>query len=183
MDTRTDEWDQHQAERRSIETMRGIALDTMEFGDDSAAFYTYAAEHDLTMNEIVYYLNAYEYGGEAGLQAIRNPDIIPPDTARQPIKTIAAMLDAHFEGHLPYRLTDEGTAIGVYTIQQRMNGEKYLFPISQLRLTLDSRQWYLYWMRKFDAWWPYSLPETGRTYTLRARLQQVVADEDGCSWW
>ena len=182
MDPWTEEWDQQRAERRSIETMRRIALDAMEFGDDSAAFYTYATEHNLTVNEVVYYLNAYEYDSEAGLRAIRNPDIIPPDVARQAIKTIAAMLDEHFEGRLPYRLTDEGTAIGVHEIQQRMSGDEYLFPVCQLRLTLESRQWHLYWMRKFDAWWPYSPPETGRKHALESRLQQVVEDEHGCFW-
>ena len=182
MDTWTEGWDQHLAEGRRIETMRRITLDAMEFGDDSAAFYTYAAEHNLTVNEVVYYLNAYDYGGEAGLQAIRNPDIIPPDIASAAIEIIAGILDVHFQGRLPYRLTDEGTSIGVYEVQQRMNGEKYLFPVCQLRLTLESRQWHLFWMRKFDAWWPYTSPETGRKHALESRLQQVVEDEHGCFW-
>ena len=177
-----DEWDQHTTDSRSVETMRRIALDAMRFKDDDAAFYTYAASHNLTVNEVVYYLNAYEAGGDAGLQAIRNPDIIPPQVAQRAIKTIAATLDAHFQGRLPYRITDEGTAIVVYEIQQRRNGEKYLFPICQLRLTLASNQWHLYWMRKFDAWWPYPLPNRGRKHTLKARLQQVLEDEFGCFW-
>ena len=177
-----DEWDQWTADNRDVETMRRIALDAIELRDDDAAFYAYADEHGLTVNEVAYYLNAYEAGGEAGLEAIRNPDIIPPDVARGAIKTITKMLDAHFEGRLPYRLTDEGTAIGVYEIQQRRNGDKYLFVICQLRLTLASRQWHLYWMRKFDASWPYSLPERGRKHTLRARVQQVLEDRWGCFW-
>ncbi len=144
------EWDQRRAERRSIETMRRIALDAMEFKEDDEAFYTYAEEHGLTVNEVVYYLNAYEYGGEDGLEAIRNPDIIPTDVARGAIKTIAATLDGHFQDRLPYRITDEGTAIGVYEIQERMNGDKYLFEVCQFRLTLEGRMWHLYWMRKFD---------------------------------
>jgi hypothetical protein len=180
MDVWTEEWDQKRAGRRSIETMRRIALDAMELDDDS--FYTYAAEHDLTVNEVAYYLNAYESGGDAGLEAIRNPDIIPPDVARGAIKTIAATLDERFQGRLPYRLTDEGTAIGVHEIQQRRNGDKYLFAICQFRLTLKSRMWHLYWMRKFDAWWPYPPPSSGRRYTLKARLQQVLEDEYGCFW-
>ena len=96
--------------------------------------------------------------------------------------TFAGMLDDHFEGRLPYRLTDEGTALGVYEIQQRMNGDKYLFPICQLRLTVASRQWHLYWMRKFDAWWPYPLPKTGRKFALKARIQQMLEDDYGCFW-
>lgn len=59
------------------------------------------------MKSPTYYLNAYEYGGDAGLEAIRNPDIIPPDIA----KTVAKLLDEHFQGQLPYRLTDEATNI------------------------------------------------------------------------
>ena len=177
-----EEWDQHLADSRSIETMRRIALDAMEFGDDDAAFYTYAKEHNLTVNEVDYYLNAYEAGGEVGLQAIRNPDIIPPDVARKAIETIAALLDEHFEGRLPYRLTDERTAVGVCEIQQRMNGVEYLFPICQFRLTVAGRQWHLYWMRKFDAWWPYPLLKTGHKFALKARIQQVLEDEYGCFW-
>jgi hypothetical protein len=177
-----EEWDQGLADSRSIETMRRIALGAMGFRDDDAAFHTYAVEQGLTVNEVAYCLNAYEAGGEVGLQAIRNPDIIPPDVARMTMETIAAVLDGHFQGRLSYRLADEGTAIGVYEIQQRMSGEKYLFPICQLRLTTASNQWHLYWMRKFDAWWPYPLPERGRKHTLKARLQQVLDDEFGCFW-
>ena len=176
-----DEWDQRIADSRSIETMRRIAQDAMCFGDDSAAFYTYADQHKLTVNEIVYYLNAYETGDDEGLHALRAPDIIPPDAARRARKTIAAMLE-EWSPELPYRTTDEGTAIGVYEIQQRQNGDKYLFEICQLRLTVTSMHWHLYWMRSFDAWWPYPLPRQGRKHTLRARLQQVLEDEFGCFW-
>ena len=90
------------------------------------------------------------------------------------------MLDDHLEGRLPYRITDEGAAIGVYEIQRRSDGEKYLIEICQLRLTLATGQWYLFWMRKFDAWWPYPLPERGHKYALKARIQQVLEDEWGC---
>lgn len=182
MDVWTDEWDQSRVERRSIVSMRRIATELMQLDEDEAALYAYAAEHGLTVNEAVYYLNAYQYGGETGLQAIRNPDIIPADRARRAIKTVARMLDDHFEGLIPTRITDEGTAIGVNHIQQRMNGESFLFAICQLRLTLADNHWHLYWMRKFDAWWPYSLPPTGRKFTLRARMQQVLDDEYGCFW-
>jgi hypothetical protein len=178
-----EEWNQERAERRDLETMRRIAQDALEFGDDDRAFDRYAVEHMLTVNEIVYYLNAYEYGQEEGLQAIRTPDIIPPNTARQAIKTIAEALERYFEGRLSYRLTDEGTAIGLYQIQQRwQTAEKYLFPIAQFRLTVDSNHWHLYWMRQFDAWWPYSPPQQGRKFTLKARARQVIEDEHGCFW-
>jgi hypothetical protein len=177
----SNEWDQRRATWRSIDTMRRIARDAMKLEDHG--FYTYAREHDIPVNEIVYYLNAYEAGGDVGLKAIRNPDIIPPDVARRAVKEITRTLDARFEGHsLRYRVTDEGTAIGVYQVQERANGEEFLFRICQFRLTLEGMKWHLYWMRKFDAWWPYSLPRRGRRFTLRARLQQVLEDEYGCFW-
>ena len=78
--------------------------------------------------------------------------------------------------------TDEGAAISVYQIQERMNGDKYLFPICQFRLTLEGRIWHLYWMRKFDAWWPYPSHVTGRQHTLRTRMQQVLGDDHGYFW-
>ena len=176
-----EEWNQRRAQGRTLETMRRIAQDALRFEED-ALFYTYARDHQLTVDEVVYYLNAYEAGGDAGLEAIRNPDIIPPEIAREATRTMARMLDAHFEGRVPYRLTDEGTAVGLCGIEQGITGDTYLFPICQLRLTLETGQWHLYWMRKFDAWWPYSLPEKGRKMTLRARMQQVLEDEWGCFW-
>jgi len=182
MDIFSDKWDQQRADNLSVDTMRQIATEVMQLGEDDEALYIYAAEHKLTVNQVVYYFNAYQYGGDSGLQAIHNPDIIPPDVAQGAIKTISKMLDDYFEGRLPYRLTDEGTAIGIYEIQQRMNGDKYLFAICQLRLMMADNRWHLYWMRKFDAWWPYSPPSTGRKYSLRARVQQVLEDEYGCFW-
>lgn len=176
-----EEWNQRTADNRDIETMRRIAQDAMEF-EENDEFYTYARDHHLTVNEVVYYLNAYETGGDVGLEAICNPGIIPPDDAQRAIKKIAKILDEHFRGKLPYRLTHEGTAIGIYKIQQRRNGDKYLFPICQSRMTLATRQWHLYWMRKFDAWWPYPLPQGNRKFTLKARMQQVLEDEWDSFW-
>jgi hypothetical protein len=176
-----DEWDQRIADSRSIETMRRIAQDAMGLGEDDAAFYSYANQHKLTVNEIVYYLNAYEAGGDEGLHALRAPDIIPSEIAHQARKTIAAMLE-EWSPNLPYRSTDEGTSVGIYEIQQRQSGDRYLFAICQLRLTVISMHWHLYWMRSFDAWWPYPLPRQGRQHTLRARLRQVLEDEFGCFW-
>ena len=117
-----DEWDQRIADSRSIETMRRIAQDAMGFDDDGADFYTYADQHKLTVNEIVYYLNAYEAGGDEGLHALRTPDIIPLEIAHRARETIAATL-GEWSPDLPCRTTDEGTAIGVYEIQQRRNGK------------------------------------------------------------
>ena len=176
----SNEWDQHHVDRRSLEDMRKIALDALKLDDQG--FYTYARKHKISVNEIVYYLNAYEAGGDVGLQAIRAPDIIPPDIARRAIKTITKAVDQFLEGRSPFRVTDEGTGIGVYEIRQRINGDTFLFAVCQFRLTLTTQQWHLYWMRKFDAWWPYSLPESGPKYTLRARLKQLFEDADGCFW-
>ncbi|MCL4304060.1 MAG: DUF3024 domain-containing protein [Anaerolineae bacterium] len=182
-DVWSQDWNQQRADWRSIDTMRQIALDAQKLGDDWEAFAKYAAKHQLTINEAVYYLNAYEYGGEVGLRAIHAPDIIPPDVAREAIKTISKILDQHFQAQVPYRLTDEGIGIGLYEIQQRwQTGDRYLYPICQFRLTLAERQWHLYWWRKFDAWWPYPLPEIGQKYSLKARVQQVLENATGCFW-
>jgi len=49
--------------RTKLHSMQRIALDALEFADDDEAFHQYATKHRLTVNEVVYYLNAYEYGG------------------------------------------------------------------------------------------------------------------------
>jgi len=183
MNVWTDEWDQERASRRSIEEMLRVAQDAEKFAEDEGpAYEAYAKKNILTVHEIIYYLNAYGAGGIDGLQAIRNPDIIPLATARSAIKTIEKTL-AKMPGGLPLRITDEGTAIGIYEIQQRSNGEEYLFNVCQFRLTVEKNFWHLYWMRKFNAWWPYSAPEFGANrFGLAARLRQVCKDENGCFW-
>lgn len=103
--------------------MREIALAAMGFGDDDAAFYRYARDHDLTVNEVAYCLNAYEAGGEAGLRAIAIPVIIPPDIARETIKTIVATLEEHFQGRVPYRLTDEGSCFCYFGVTTGVSGK------------------------------------------------------------
>ena len=50
------EWNQWVADSRSIETMRNIALDALEFEEDDGAFYDYAQKHNLSINEVSYYL-------------------------------------------------------------------------------------------------------------------------------
>ena len=181
MDIWTDKWDERRVHGRTVVVMRRIAQDLLQLGEDDAALYAYAVKHRLTVNEAVYYLNAYEFGGDTGLHAIRNPDIIPAGVAQRAVKTIASMLDAHFQGRMPYRITDEGTAIGLYEIQERQSGDKYLFRICQFRLTLADNHWHFYWMRKFDAWWPYDPPETGRKFTLRARVHRCWKTSMGVS--
>ena len=176
------EWDQERATRNSLSTMRSIALEVAAFIDDTDELERYARQHGLTINELVYYFNAFEYGGDEGLEAIRNPDIIPERIAYEAVKIAAKTLGDFLAPYNACRVTDEGTAIGVYQIQTRANGDRYLFPTCQLRLTLESAHWHLYWMRKFDAWWPYPLPDKGRKFTLRSRLQQVMEDTHGCFW-
>lgn len=182
LDVRTQDWDQDRATRRSLDDMRRIAMEVAPFIEDTSDLERYARKQGLTINEIVYYLNAYEAGGDEGLEAIRNPDIIPVDVARHAVKVVTKTLEEFLTPDNTCRITDEGTAIGVYEIQERMNGDRYLFSICQFRLTLDTGHWHLYWMRKFDAWWPYPLPERGQRFALRARLQQVLENENGCFW-
>ena len=139
MNVRSEEWNQRRAEERSLDTMCQIALNALDFGDDDKALQQYAAKNKLTVNEVLYYLNAYQYGGEPGLKAVKSPDIIPPEIARRSLKTIAKALDKHLQGRLAYRLTDEGTALGLYEIRQRWQSkQKFLFPVAQFRLTVAS---------------------------------------------
>jgi hypothetical protein len=117
----SDEWNQWQASSRGLATMRqactersrSIVQEVTPIIDDDWELERYARQHHLTINEIVYYSNAYEYGGDDELEAIRNPDIIPPEVARQALKTIGKTL----QNYGPLRLTDEGTGLGVYQIQ------------------------------------------------------------------
>ena len=113
----SDEWNQWQASSRSLETMRQIAQEVSPIIDDSSQLEHYARQHHLTINEIVYYFNVYEYGGDDGLEAIRNPDIIPTDVTRQALKTIGKGIAklrpaapdrrGNSAGYLPNSATDE----------------------------------------------------------------------------
>ena len=150
MDVWSDRWDQFQAGSRAFATMKRVALDVAPFVDDPEALEQYARRKQLTVNEVIYYFTAFEYGGDEGLEAIRNPDILPEDLARQIIRQIEKAFAK--AGAASYRLTDEGTTIGVYQIMTRSNGDRYLEPVCQLRVTLTTNHWHLYWMRKFDAW-------------------------------
>ncbi len=129
MDVWSEQWDQFQASSRAFTTMQQIALDVAPLIDDVDALEQYARREQLTVNELVYYCNAYEYGGDEGLEAIRNPDIIPADIARHAIRQIDKILTK--AGAVPYRLTDEGSAVGVYQIMTRSNGDRYLQPVCQ----------------------------------------------------
>lgn len=87
VDPWSEEWDPWRANNRSLATMRHIALEALKFKEEDAAYYRYAAEHNLTINEVVYYLNAYEYGGDAGLEASAIPISFPrswPGAASNP---------------------------------------------------------------------------------------------------
>lgn len=92
------------------------------------------------------------------------------------------MLDVYFAGRLRYCVTGEGTGITLCQVQRSMDGTEYLFAICQFRRTDETNQWHLCWMRKFEAWWPYSLPEQGRRVTLWTRVQQVPDDDWVCFW-
>jgi hypothetical protein len=83
----SDEWNQWQASSRSLAMRCQIVQEVTPIIDDNWELEQYAHRHHLTINEIVYYFNAHEYGGDDGLEAIRNPAIIPPDVARQALKT------------------------------------------------------------------------------------------------
>jgi hypothetical protein len=103
MAVETEEWDPGRASHRPLETMRQIALNALAFADNDEAFYTYTTEHQLTINEVVYCLNAYEYRGDAGLEAMRNPILFHPRWPVQAIKIVAKLLDEHYGRMHPTR--------------------------------------------------------------------------------
>jgi hypothetical protein len=179
-DVWSDEWHEWRTNHRSRDTMREIALAVEPIVDEIDALVAYASRKQLTINEVVYYLNAWEYGGDAGLEALRNPEILTTERARRAAKQVEkALTDA---GFTRMRVTDEGTAIGVYEIMTRSNGDYFLMPCCQLRWTSAGNLWHLYWMRKFHAWWPYPPSATGHRFSLAARIRQLITDPDGCFW-
>ena len=120
------EWDQQRADSRTIVKMRRIAQDAMYFDEDSTDLDGYAKKHKLMADEVLYYLNAYEAGEDEGLYALRRPDIIPLEVANQARDAISVIVEERAPG-LAYRTTDEGTAIGMYEVRRRQNGDEYLF--------------------------------------------------------
>lgn len=72
--------------------MRRIGQEVTPISDDTSQLEQHAHWYHLTINEIVYHSNAREYGGDKGLEQIRNSDIIPLDVARRALKTIGRSL-------------------------------------------------------------------------------------------
>ena len=50
----------------------------------------------------------------------------------------------------------------------------------QFRYTDYDKRWHLYWMRKFNKWWPY-VPRKP-VYTIDDCIEELEADVWGCFW-
>jgi hypothetical protein len=177
------DWDQFSVDSKTFQEKLKIVQTILPHQDHEMAYLQFADKFDVPVNEIVYYLNAFEEGGESGVKAIHSPDIIPEEIVKRTIAKIKKTLRANFPENFKFRVTDEGTAIGVYEIQKRFQSEEeYLFPGFQLRLTLENGWWHVYWRRKFDVWWPY-VPDTPmRNHSLTEILNIVIVDKHGCFW-
>jgi hypothetical protein len=177
------DWNQSSVDSKTLQEKLKIVQTILPHQDHEMAYLQFADKFDVPINEIVYYLNAYEEGGESGLKAIHKPDIIPEDIAQRTIAKIKKVFKASFPESFKFRVTDEGTAIAVYEIQKEFDDEgEYLRPGFQLRLTLENGWWHVYWRRKFEVWWPYVSDDTTRTHSLTEVLEMVIADKHGCFW-
>ena len=162
-----------------FETLQRVVSDVLPLRDDVAALNAYAAQNHLQLDDLVLFSDAWEFGGDEGLKALLHPDILPSRVARRTCTQIRNLLTVHFAARRDFRITDEGTAIGVYHIRYHNTGMAYLHPIAQLRATLPTRHWHLY-ARHNDLWWPIAPPVSGRyRFTLKTRVQQIIDDRGG----
>lgn len=165
-----------------FETLQRVVSDVLPLRDDVDALNNYAAQHHLTVDDLIMFSDASEFGGNEGLKALVHPDILPQRVARRAATQVRNLLTIHFASRRDIRITDEGTALGVYHIRYHNTGLVYLHPIAQLRATLPTRHWHLY-ARHNDQWWPIAPPASGRhRFTLKTRIQQIIDDRDNRFW-
>lgn len=158
--------------------------------EDTTHFEQLARESGLGTRWLAYYANAYEAAGESGIKALsyrQKPAQHIMDEARTKIdgyleeQRKILMNKSVFE-QITYKTQVFSNRIAVYDkrLFYKDPSQETRLEIFQVRYTDYDKRWYLYWMRKFNVWWPH-IPDQP-VFTINDCIREVERDSWGCFW-
>lgn len=158
----------------------------IETDEGAAEFYRIARESGLGTRWLSYYANAYEAGGESGLKALsyrcKMHDKIRAEAEGKISRYLDNKIPPNLRAEIGFRIKVHTNRITV--IEQRPcfgnRSQMTCLEVFQVRYTDYDNRWHLYWMRKFNKWWPY-VPEQP-VFTIDDCLREVEQDIWGCFW-
>jgi hypothetical protein len=166
---------------------------TKDAGDspESEAEFTHLAqESGLGTRWLAYYTNAYEAAGESGIKALSYRKKMPDEILNEGLKKINDYLDEMrrllkekaVKAQIDFEPRYKGNQITVYEKRPLFNdpSETSHLAVFQVRYTDYDKRWHLYWMRKFNRWWPY-VPDKP-VITIEDCIREVENDKWGCFW-
>ena len=158
--------------------------------EDTSHFEQLARESGLGTRCLTYYANAYEAAGESGIRALTY--------RRKPLQNIMqaarAIIDKYLgeqsnilqskslHEQIEYETKIIGNRITAYEKRSFYKDPAQItrLAVFQVRYTDYDKRWHLYWMRKFNIWWPY-IPNQP-VFTINDCLQEIDQDNWGCFW-
>jgi len=162
------------------------ALLDIDAEDGYEKFYKIAKESGLGERRLTYYSNAYEAAGESGIKVLSYKKKMPDEIRKDAMDKI----NEYLYNRVPFNLRKE---IG-FLVKAQYNRiivleKRPLFgdslqacctEVFQARYTDFDNRWHLYWMRKFNKWWPYVPKKV--IYTVKDCIREVDEDGWGCFW-
>jgi len=167
-----------------------IIKDLGESLEADAEFRRLARASGLGMRKFTYYVNAYEAAGESGVGALTYRRKPSPGIMEKGMITVNGYLSlkrGSFKDKAPRAKIDfeaacRGNQITLYEVRPVFNepAETSRLEVCQMRYTDYDKRWHLYWMRKFNRWWPY-VP-VRPVFTIEDCVREVETDKWGCFW-
>ena len=149
-------------------------------------FYDISKTSSLGERRLSYYSNAFEAAGESGMKALtyrkRMPDRIREKATEK--------INRYLRNRVPPKLRSEiGFLVRAQYNRITISEKRPLFSdpsqtscieIIQVRYTDFDNRWHLYWMRKFNKWWPYVPREL--VHSIDDCIREIKEDGWGCFW-
>ena len=158
--------------------------------EDTGYFDQLARESGLGARWLTYYANAYEAAGESGIKALsyrKKPEQFIIDDARMKIDKYLEeqrkiLMSTSASEQIEYETRVFRNNITAYEKRHFYKDptEMTSLAIFQVRYTDYDRRWHLFWMRKFNVWWPY-IPDQP-VLSIEDCIQEVERDRWGCFW-
>ena len=149
-------------------------------------FYKLAKTSGLGEQSLTYYSNAYEAAEESGIRALTYRRKIPEPIQREALDKINSFLynrvPVELRNKIGFLVKGQSNRITVFEKRPLFNNPLKTSCVEsfQVRYTDFDNRWHLYWMRKFNKWWPY-IPEEVVS-TIDDCLREVERDAWGCFW-